>query len=226
PFDQLTLVLLAALRQLGHPLHLMLLDDDDAVGVADHRVSWAHELPADDQRLVDRAERLLDRPRDADARGEDGEPECPQMDGVADTAVGDDCSDALRLRRVSEDVTERPCLAHLPRRDDQHVTGARVMDRHLEHQIVTGAQTTVRADPAKCIEGSIGLMRESSAPRRPWASWMVADPWAPSACNACADGLQTFVVMCGTSVAAGAVVLGFILLSCRRSVRREPGTWA
>src|SRR5699024_1010812 len=83
PFDQLTLVLLAALRQLGHPFHLMLLDDDDAVGVADHRVSWAHELPADDQRLVDRAERLLDRPGDADARGEDGEPECPQVDGVA-----------------------------------------------------------------------------------------------------------------------------------------------
>src|SRR6478609_5408176 len=37
-----------------------------------------------------------------------------------------------------------------------------------------GAHTTVKAGPHTDMSGSIGLIAESSAPRRPWASWIVA----------------------------------------------------
>ena len=93
------------------------------------------ELAAEHERLVDRAEGLLDRALDADVPEKTGKPELADLAGVAHAAVGDQCGDAPGHAGVGQHVAE------LARRlvaggHDEHVTGLRVADGDLQHDVV------------------------------------------------------------------------------------------
>src|SRR2546425_6143000 len=57
-----------------------------------------------------------------------------------------------------------------------------------------GAQRTVTAGPQKDMKRSIGLIRELSAPLRPWASWIVAEENAASRLTTSASGRSMLVL--------------------------------
>ena len=70
--------------------------------------------------------------------------------------------EALGLHRVAEDVAERSGFLVLPRRGQDDVPGLRVVDGHLQHEVVPGAHRTVVAGPQKDMLLSIGLILSSA----------------------------------------------------------------
>ncbi len=57
-----------------------------------------------------------------------------------------------------------------------------------------GAHCTVKAGPHRDMVWSTGLMAESSAPRRPCASWMVAEEKALSCLTTASSGRSNLVL--------------------------------
>ncbi|MPN55321.1 hypothetical protein SDC9_203003 [bioreactor metagenome] len=132
------LVLLALLAGLDDVFGLVRANDDDAVRVPLQDVARVDQLTADDERVVDRPEGLLDGALDADGAREDGEAEHADVCAVADAGVGHERGEPLGLRGRGHDIAEGSGLRQLARGRDDDVARLCVGDGHLNHEVVAG----------------------------------------------------------------------------------------
>ena len=110
--------------------------DRGAVGVEHHDVAGGDPLPADRDRLVERARRVLRGAADADPARPDRQPELGEILDVAHRAVDEQRRDALLERLRGEQVADERDRERVGHREHEHVAGPRVGDRGVHHQVV------------------------------------------------------------------------------------------
>src|SRR5580704_3157499 len=137
--------LLAVLVLLGDPgggggdglAHVQARHDAHAVVVGDDRVTWPDELAADGDGDVDRAGGLLDRALRRDVGGPGREVHLPQLLGVAQPRGHHEAAHAVGAQRRREQLAERAVAVRRCRRDHHDVARPGVLDRGVDHQVVT-----------------------------------------------------------------------------------------
>jgi electron transfer flavoprotein alpha subunit len=113
-------------------------DRHDPVAVADDDVTAPDHDTAEHHRRAERPEpvRSLGGASDAASRREHGEAECDHPVRVPDAAADDEPGDPARHGRPGHDLAEVAELAGAAHLDDQHVSGARRVDRPVHEQVV------------------------------------------------------------------------------------------